>query len=316
VSEETSTPVESEAPVDPESVERTVASDDMTLGGSGLYRYIPPETLAKFRRIGLVVAIGAVLLFYFFPIYWMVISSLKGLSSLSLPATYFPTEITVESYRQVLFESKFPTFYWNSVIVAVSTMTVSVVTSVLAGYGLARLSFPYKKTFARSILFGYMFPPLLLGIPIFMIWDRLGLVNSLLGLVVAQLAIIIPFSTWIMWKFFLSIDEAFEEAAWLCGASRPRAFFQVALPKAKPGVIAIAIWAFGLSWNDFSFALLLLTDLNVQTLPVGILAFLEQNTIFWGQLLAAITLISIPPFVVVLTLQRYVLAGFSVGGMH
>jgi multiple sugar transport system permease protein len=195
-------------------------------------------------------------------------------------------------------------------------MAISVVTSVLAGYGLARLTFPYKKTFARSILFGYMFPPVLLGIPIFMIWDQLSLINSLFGLVLAQLAIILPFSTWIMWKFFLSIDESYEEAAWLCGYSRPRAFFEVALPHAKPGVIAIAIWAFGLSWNDFTFALLLLSDLNVQTLPVGILAFMEQNTIFWGEMMAAVTLISIPPFAVVLTLQSYVLKGFSVGGMN
>jgi multiple sugar transport system permease protein len=118
-----------------------------------------------------------------------------------------------------------------------------------------------------------------------------------------------------MWKFFLSIDESFEEAAWLCGASRPRAFFEVALPKAKPGVIAIAIWAFGLSWNDFTFALMLLSDLNVQTLPVGILAFMEQNTIFWGQMMAAVTLVSIPPFIVVTFLLGYVLKGFSVGGM-
>lgn len=302
----------------PPSTEAGAARDSApgtTLDGAGIYRYVPPETLRTLRRLLLATAIGAVLLFYAFPMYWMVISSVKGLSSLTLPATYVPTEITLASYEQVLYESMFPTFYWNSVIVAVATMTISVVASVLAGYGLARLTFPYKQTFAKSILFGYMFPPILLGIPIFMIWDRLGMVNSLLGLVLAQLAIILPFSTWIMWKFFLSIDESYEEAAWLCGASRPRAFFEVALPNAKPGVIAIAIWAFGLSWNDFTFALLLLRDLNVQTLPVGILAFMEQNTVFWGQMMAAVTLISIPPFVVVLLLQGYVLKGFSVGGM-
>jgi multiple sugar transport system permease protein len=294
----------------------TAADSDVTLEGAGIYRYVPPETLRTLRKVLIGGAIGAVALFYLFPMYWMAISSVKGLSSLSLPAVYVPTELTFRSYEQVLYESKFPTFYWNSVLVAVATMTISVVTSVLAGYGLARLSFPYKRTFARSILFGYMFPPILLGIPIFMIWERLNLINSLFGLVLAQLAIILPFSTWIMWKFFLSIDESYEEAAWLCGYSRPRAFFEVALPHAKPGVIAIAIWAFGLSWNDFTFALLLLADLNVQTLPVGVLAYMEQNTIFWGQILAAITLISIPPFVVVLALQEYVLKGFSVGGMN
>jgi multiple sugar transport system permease protein len=297
--------------------ERAAAADaEVTLDGAGIYRYVPPKTLMTVRRAVIAAAIGAVVLFYLFPVYWMVISSVKGLSGLSLPATYVPAEITFQDYERVLYQSKFPTFYWNSVIVAVSTMAISVVTSVLAGYGLARLTFPYKKTFARSILFGYMFPPVLLGIPIFMIWDQLSLINSLFGLVLAQLAIILPFSTWIMWKFFLSIDESYEEAAWLCGYSRPRAFFEVALPHAKPGVIAIAIWAFGLSWNDFTFALLLLSDLNVQTLPVGILAFMEQNTIFWGEMMAAVTLISIPPFAVVLTLQSYVLKGFSVGGMN
>ena len=302
----------------PSAVESEAAvssNSEVSLDGAGVYHYVPPQALSTLKRVVIAAAIGAVVLFYLFPIYWMISSSLKGISSLSLPATYFPTEITFSSYRQVLFESRFPTFYWNSVIVAIATMTISVVTSVLAGYGLARLTFPYKKTFARSILFGYMFPPVLLGIPIFMIWDRLNLINTRSGLVLAQLAIILPFSTWIMWKFFLSIDESYEEAAWLCGYSRPRAFFEVALPHAKPGVIAIAIWAFGMSWNDFTFALLLLSDLQVQTLPIGILAFLEQNTIFWGQMMAAVSLISIPPFVVVFTLQSYVLKGFSVGGM-
>jgi multiple sugar transport system permease protein len=302
----------------PSSFEPTETYDDdsdTTLATGGIYQYVPPRTLRTLRRVVIGGATGAVVLFYAFPLYWMAASSVKNISSLSLPSQYVPAEVSFAAYEQVLYGSMFPTFYWNSIVVAVSTMTISVVASVLAGYGLAYLTFPYKKTFAKSILFGYMFPPVLLGIPIFMIWDKLGLVNSLLGLILAQLAIIIPFSTWIMWKFFLSIDESFEEAAWLCGASRPRAFFEVALPKAKPGVIAIAIWAFGLSWNDFTFALMLLSDLNVQTLPVGILAFMEQNTIFWGQMMAAVTLVSIPPFIVVTFLLGYVLKGFSVGGM-
>ncbi|WP_435348596.1 carbohydrate ABC transporter permease [Haloarchaeobius sp. HRN-SO-5] len=298
------------------TAEESTATTTADTGFAGIYEYVPPETLQTFRRLVVGVLIGAVCLFYLFPIYWMVVSSFKGLGAYSLPAQYVPQTFSFEAYRDVLFKSKFPTFYWNSVIVAVSTVVVTDVSAVLAGYGLARLEFPWKKTFAKSILFGYMFPPLLLGIPIYMIWDKLNMVNTLYGLVLAQLAIILPFCVWIMWKFFLSIDESYEEAAWLCGASRPRAFFQVALPHAKPGLIAISIWAFAMSWNDFSLALLLLTKLNVQTLPIGILAFVEQNTILWGQMMAAITLVSLPPFVVVLTLQKYVLEGFSIGGMH
>jgi multiple sugar transport system permease protein len=298
------------------SLEDERTSADVTEASvSSLHEYVPPRVLGQARRLILLGLIAAVCLFYLFPIYWMIISSFKGLGAYELPATYVPSGISFDAYRQVLVNSKFPVFYWNSVVVAVSTVVVTAVSAVSAGYGLARLEFPWKKTFAKSILFGYMFPPLLLGIPIFMIWDRLELVNTLYGLVLAQLAIILPFSVWIMWKFFLSIDESFEEAAWLSGASRPRAFFEVALPKAKPGLIAICIWAFAMSWNDFSFALLLLQDLNVQTLPIGILAFVEQNTILWGQMMAAVTLVSVPPFIVVLTLQRYVLTGFSVGGM-
>lgn len=283
---------------------------------SQLKNTIPPRQLSAMKRYAIIFAIAAICLFYLFPIYWMVVSSLKSSGIYSFQPEFIPSNPTLDAYRFVLFNSKFTTFYWNSVIVAVGTILITDAAAVLGGYGLARLNFPFKQGIAKSILFGYMFPPLLLGIPIYLIWNNLALTNSLFGLILAQTAIILPFSTWIMWQFFGSISETYEESAWLSGASRPRAFLEVALPKAKPGLIAITIFAFAISWNDFALALVLLTDLSKQTLPIGILAFVQQNTVQWDNMMAAVTLMSIPPFIVLFTLQQYILKGFSVGGME
>lgn len=279
---------------------------------STVERFITPEVRKKARRILLRVLLIVVSLFYLFPLYWMVITSFKGgVEAYTLPATYYPHDFSLDAYVLVLTESKFTTFYWNSIIVAIGTISLTNVASILAGYGLARLEFPFQKTFARSILFGYMFPPLLLGIPIYLIWDTMGMANTLGGLILAQVALTIPFCTWVMWRFFLSIDPSYEESAWMAGASRMRAFFEVALPYAKPGIIAITIFAFAVSWGDFTLALILLTDIQKQTLPIGIMAFVQQNTIQWDAMMAAVFLISLPPLVVVYSLQQYILRGFS-----
>lgn len=286
-----------------------MSSDVESVQGDAL---LSPEVLEKARKILLRVLLGAVSLFYIFPLYWMVMTSFKGgTEAYTLPATYVPQDFTLDAYVRVLTESNFMTFYWNSILVAFGTIVITNVAAILAGYGLARLEFPFQKSFARSILFGYMFPPLLLGIPIYIIWDTVGLANTLFGLILAQVALTIPFCTWVMWRFFLSIDPSYEESAWMAGASRLRAFFEIALPYAKPGIIAITIFAFAISWGDFTLALILLTDIQKQTLPIGIMAFVQQDTIHWNEMMAGVFLISIPPLVVVYSLQQYILRGFS-----
>jgi multiple sugar transport system permease protein len=286
-----------------------MSSEQYTVHKDGI---LTPRQLKKARRIVIRVLLVGVSLFYIFPLYWMVITSFKGgTEAYTLPATYVPHNFSIDAYIRVLVESNFVTFYINSVIVAIGTIALTNLAAILAGYGLARLEFPFQKSFARSILFGYMFPPLLLGIPIYLIWDTIGLANTLGGLILAQVSLTIPFCTWVMWRFFLSIDTSYEESAWMAGASRMRAFFEIALPYAKPGIIAITIFAFAVSWGDFTLALILLTDIQKQTLPIGILAFVQQNTVEWDAVMAGVFLISIPPLVVVYSLQQYILRGFS-----
>lgn len=270
------------------------------------------QQLTQFKRP---ILIGLTLLIAFsflFPIYWMVISSLKPEMELfTLPATYYPHEAVLQHYETVIFHTEFPTFYKNSLLVAAGTISLTVMAAVLGGYGLARATIPHKRFFANSILFGYLFPPLLIGIPMYIIWEVLGLTNTLVGLVIAQTALSLPFSTWLMWNFFADLSEHYEESAWLCGASRPRAFLEISLPNAKPAIFAVVVLTFAISWNDFSLALLLLTDLQKQTLPIGIMSFIQPQFVDWGPLMAATVLISIPPFAIVLTLQSYILKGFS-----
>lgn len=254
---------------------------------------------------------------FVFPVYWMVITSFKPRSEItSLPQTLYPHDFTTEHYAHLLFDTQFPLFFWNSILVAAGTVVLTVFASVLGGYGLARLDFRFKRIAGNSILFGYMFPALLLGIPLFLIWNEIGIDNTRIGLVLAQTAGTLPFGTWLMWNFFSSVDRSYEEAAWLSGASRPRAFVEVALPKAAPAIIAIIILSFALSWNDFTLALMLITDIELHTLPIGVNTLIDPNFPQWGPLMAGVTLVALPPFLIVLTLQKYILSGFNISKLE
>jgi multiple sugar transport system permease protein len=256
-----------------------------------------------------VVAIG-------FPTYVMVKSAFQPeLTLFSNTFHWIPPAVTLENFRALFGGTNFWTFYTNSIIAALGTMVISVTASTLAGYSLTRFSFPGKKRMAQSVLFSYMFPPLLLALPMFMIWQNLNMINSYPGIILAHAARSLPFDIWLMWKFFQTVPISYEESAWVYGAGRLRAMRDVAIPMALPGIIAVSIFSFAISWSDFTFANLLLTQEAMKTLPIGMLGFIEQQAVNWGLIMTASFMMAIPAFLLVYFLQSYLLRGFSVGGL-
>ncbi|WP_123624192.1 carbohydrate ABC transporter permease [Halorubrum sp. CSM-61] len=250
---------------------------------------------------------------YFFPIFWMAKAALQPRNELYDQTVYYlPQEITFENFRALLVDSQFLTFYANSIIVALGVVAVTIVTSTLAGYALTRVELPGKKRIAQTTIFSYMYPPILLVMPMFLLWYAVGMTNTYVGLILAQSALTVPFSIWLMWQFFQTVPISLEESAWMYGASRLRSFFGIALPMAKPGLIAVAIFAFAVSWNDFTMANILMQEPSMRTLPVGVLFFTESNAVDWGAILSASALIAVPPLLLVYFLQRYLLRGFRV----
>jgi len=260
--------------------------------------------------------LGVALFVVVAPLFWMFSTALRPRNQLfDLPLTLVPETPTLVAFQQVVSNSNFLTWYANSIIVAAGVVTLTTVTATLAGYGLTRISIPFKKTFARVILFGYMFPAILLAIPMFIFWRELGWIDSLFGLVLAETAISLPFGIWLMWKFFQTVPISLEESAQMAGASRFRAFYEIALPMAKPGMVAVAVFSYAVSWNEFTMPSVLLVNNESWVLTLGLFSFTQQNQVLWSQLMAACALTVIPSFLFVYFLQRNLLRGFRAGGI-
>lgn len=250
------------------------------------------------------------------PLYWMLSTALTPRAELfDFPVPLFPDNPTLDHFWKVIANSNFLVWYMNSLVVAIGVVLLTVFSATLGGYGLARLELPYKKTYARTILFGYMFPPILLAIPMFIFWRQLNIVNSHVGLILAETAISLPFSLWLMWQNFQRVPNSLEESALMAGATRFRAFVDIALPIAKPGMVAVGVFSFAVSWNQFTIPQVLMIDANHWVVVQGLFSFSKQHSILWGQLMAACFIVIIPPFLFVFFLQKYLLQGFRTGGV-
>ena len=250
------------------------------------------------------------------PLFWMFSTALRPTNQLfDLPTSLLPHNPTLAAFERVISNSNFLIWYRNSIVVAGGVVALTTVTSTLAGYGLTRISIPFKKTFARVILFGYMFPAILLAIPMFIFWRQLGWIDSHFGLILAETAISLPFGIWLMWKFFQTVPVSLEESAQMAGASRFRAFYEIALPMAKPGMVAVAVFSYAVSWNEFTMPSVLLVNNESWVLTLGLFSFTQQNQVLWSELMAASALTVIPSFLFVYYLQRNLLRGFRAGGI-
>ena len=278
---------------------------------AGLVAVVGYRGVERLRKAVIAACVALVLAVILVPILWMFHTSLRPQSEIFVTAVRLvPEELSFVHYRTLLFETNFPAFYANSIVVSLGVVALTVVLSTLGGYGLARLDFAYKRRFARLVLFGYMFPAILLSIPMFIIWREINLTNNLLGLVLAETALSLPFSLWLMWQFFQTVPVSLEESAQVGGATRFQAFKDIALPLAKPGMIAVALFSYAVSWNEYTIPKILMSDRSKWPLTVGLFTFSEGQRVFWGQIMAASTLIVLPAFVFVFFLRKYLLRGF------
>jgi len=178
-----------------------------------------------------------------------------------------------------------------------------------------RYRVPGKTIIIGSMLYAYMFPPLLLAIPLLSIFARLGLADHLIAVVMAHCTLSIPLGVWMLWGFFKAMPFDLEEAAMVDGCSRAGAFFRMVLPLSAPGIITVAIFSFLLSWTDYVFSFVLVnSDLN-KTLPVGLASVLGSFDARWGELMAGATLIALPLFIMFMFLSRYFIKGLAAGAL-
>lgn len=268
------------------------------------------------RPLGFCLLATASLFPLVFPILWMVLSAFKPLHELvAVPPSWLPRQPTLQHFRDLISLTNFPVYLWNSTVVALLTSAITVVVALLGAYSLTRFQYRGRRLLANFTLISYMFPPILLAIPIFVIISRLGMADSLLSLALAHISFALPFCLWLMWGYMKSVPIALEEAAMIDGASRMGAFMRVVVPMSLPGVIAIGILSFLVSWNDYLYALILLTSEGRKTLSLGVSIFLGSMGVEWGLINAAGVVITIPIILVFGVVQRFLIQGFGAGGV-
>jgi len=249
-----------------------------------------------------------------FPIYWMTQVSFTDYQTVIDTVTVVPTPgiFTLDNFA-ILLDPAIVRYLFNTTVVAIGTIVTVVVVSLVAGYGLSRLSFPQKENFARVLLMGYLFSPIVIGVPLYQIWRSIGLLKTRIGLILALSAISMPFAVWLMWKYIQTIPEAMEESAWVDGASRWRSFRDIVVPQCRPAIIAAALFAFAIAWNDFTFAEILLPTEATTTFAPGILRTINQRQFLPDAQIMAVSLaMTLPPLLFAYFMQSYLLKGFQI----
>jgi ABC-type glycerol-3-phosphate transport system permease component len=267
------------------------------------------------RRAVLVIGLTFFVIWTVVPLYWIIATSVKTNAEIYSEASLIPRVFTSIHYEQLLTKTPFLTYFKNSVIVASVTTVIALVIGVLAAYAITRLHFRGRVLIARATIVTYLVPGSLLFIPLFQIAFQLGLTDKALGLPIIYLVGAVPFCTWLAISYFSVIPAELEEAAFVDGANRLQAMTLVTLPLALPAVAVIALYAFTSAWNEFLFALLLISSDSQKTIPAGLAGLINGDVFQWGGLMAGAVLASIPPVLLYMLAQRWVVSGLAGGAI-
>jgi multiple sugar transport system permease protein len=221
---------------------------------------------------------------------------------------------TLENYRAVLQEDRLEVYLKNSLIVGLVSTVITLVIGCMAAYGLARFRFPGRTSVAYTTLLLRTVPLAVMAIPVFVIWNQWGLVNSLWGLILLYVAVNLPFTIWLLYGFVLQVPVELEEAAAIDGCGPLRVFGLVFLPLMAPGLAAASIFTFRIAWNEFILALVL-TDRHTRTLPVAASLFITDMGVDWGKVMAMGSLIAIPPLIFTFVAARQIIGGLTAGAV-
>jgi len=249
-----------------------------------------------------------------FPFYWMAVTSVKPdnelLSSDGNP--FWVIKPTLAHFQKLLFDTAYPEWLWNTIVVSVVSTVASLVASVLAAYAIERLRFSGAKQVGLSIFLAYLVPPSILFIPLAAIVFQLGLFDTRWALILTYPTFLIPFCTWLLMGYFRSIPFELEECALIDGATRWQILTKIVLPLAVPGLISAGIFAFTLSWNEFIYALTFISSSENKTVPVGVVTELVEGDVYhWGPLMAGALLGSLPVAFVYSFFVEYYVSGLT-----
>ncbi|TFD90567.1 carbohydrate ABC transporter permease [Cryobacterium psychrotolerans] len=267
-------------------------------------------------------AAGVVSLLILAPFAWMIMASVTPQRVLiTTPLRWIPDEFDFSRYSQIFtggsdsVGATFRAAMVNSAVVAVGTVSISMVVGILGAYAFARLRFRFRRATLMVFLATYMLPQIALLIPLYLILNSLNLLDTTTGLILVDCALVIPFVLWILSNYFMTIPEELEEAARIDGTTRLGALYWVVLPAARPGIFAAIMFSFLLAWDEFMYALIFTSSDAAKTLPVAISEFAGRYTTDFGLVAAGGILAALPPLVVAIVFQRFVVSGMAAGAV-
>lgn len=253
---------------------------------------------------------------------WVVLTGFRpNREILAKPAIWIPEDLSLNNFAKIFgfgaeqIAIPVPAYFTNSLVIALTSTVIALLIGMSGGYAFARYRFKFKNGYFLGLMLSRTVPGIALSLPIFMVWSRLGLIDTKLGMIIIYVALNIPFTIWLIDGFFRQIPKEMSEAAQVDGCTRWQAFWKIEFPLAKSGVASAGIFAFLTSWNEYALASQLTRSTDSKTLPVGLMDFTAQFTIDWAGMSAMAVIIIVPALILTFLVQKHLIAGLTFGGV-
>ena len=275
--------------------------------------------MRKAKNRGSIIAYAVLfvfLVFSLFPIYWMLNTSLKSNTEIyeKIP-TFFPREIKLDGYKQLLFETSYPKALFNSIVLAVVVSVVTIFVCMLASYAIARTNLKGRALMSRGVLYTYLLPRTMLFIPLYMLAVKLGINNSLVGLGLVYPTFTIPYAMWMLIAYFKTVPKEVEEAAVMDGCGPWRLMFKIFFPLVIPGIVSTLIFCFTLCWNEYLYSLIMINDSAFKTFPTMLSELIVDDVFAWSPLMAGSIISCVPILILYSFSSKSLTGGFTDGSV-
>jgi multiple sugar transport system permease protein len=251
-----------------------------------------------------------------FPLYWVGLTSLRTPKDVySQKEMLLPRNLTMANYQKLFSGTPMPRWIGNTVMITAVTTFTSLLIATFAAYSLARLKFRGAQTMGKSVLFMYLLPATLLYIPLFVMLNEAGILNTHGALFLTYPTFLLPFCTWLLLGYFKSLPEELEDAARIDGCTRFGVLYRIVLPLSAPGIITAGIFAITNAWNEFLYALVFLQSDSLWTVQLGLRSFQLADTMLWGLTMAGAVMTTLPPVILYMSMQKFVVGGLTAGSV-
>jgi len=272
---------------------------------------------SRFAKVLPVATLALLLVFELLPFYWVIATAFKTeLQITRFETVWWPTPWSLDQFKRLLsWEYNFLVWLRNTTFISCITPLLSTIVASLSAYALTRLRWRGANTFSSGVLVAYLMPGVMMLIPIYQLFTRVRLTNSLLSLILAYPTFSLPFAIWLMMGYYSSIPEELEAAALIDGCNRFQTFFRVVLPLTKPALLAVGLFGVTQAWSEFLFAYVFIHSESRMTVPVGLAQMIITDVLPWGVLTAAALIMAIPVFTLYSLGQRFMVAGLTAGAV-